>query len=622
MEPNQTAASYTVTARKYRPQLFGDVVGQEHISTTLTNAITHHRVHHAYLFCGPRGVGKTTTARIFARALNCARPIDGVEPCNECTSCMDILNGRSMDVIEIDGASNNSVDDIRKLRENAKYPPVHGKYKMYIIDEVHMLSTSAFNALLKTLEEPPPHLLFMFATTESHKVPATIVSRCQRFDFRRMQIDSIVKHLSSIASKENIVIDEESLIAIAKKGDGSMRDSQSIFDQVRAFCGDRIAYSEVANALHLLDEEFFFAISDAMLAKNTSMMFGLVEQVISRGYDILECLSGLQVHFRNILSVVSTGTTNLIESSTAILERYTTTAARFRQADVLRIMNMISRTEQQIKFTAQPRAVFEVLLVSLASLDDIIEISELVQEIRDAKKGGTKIGMLNSAVHATMPAPPPDVLAKRAAVAAGSPVASAPARTAAPSAHVPSAGTAAPRPQAPAVTTAARAVPEGVVTMTQAKSPATDDGGAGAIDAQTLAGRWEDFLAALPPSLASVKMILRSSQYSSVEYTDGEIHIVIHTEDFMYKDVSASKAALGTRLEKFFGANVRVRVSLAGSVTDAPTEQDAVTTPVSAEAASVPAERKPISAPEERSTVERMLVDMFGAKKIPMPGTS
>ncbi|MFM8568036.1 MAG: DNA polymerase III subunit gamma/tau [Candidatus Kapaibacterium sp.] len=611
MDPNQTAASYTVTARKYRPQLFGDVVGQEHISTTLTNAITQHRVHHAYLFCGPRGVGKTTTARILARALNCAQPVNGVEPCNDCTSCMDILNGRSMDVIEIDGASNNSVDDIRKLRENAKYPPVHGKYKMYIIDEVHMLSTSAFNALLKTLEEPPPHLLFMFATTESHKVPATIVSRCQRFDFRRMQIDAIVRHLSSIAVKEDIVIDEESLIAIAKKGDGSMRDSQSIFDQVRAFCGDRIAYGEVTGALHLLDEEFFFAISDAMRDKNTAMMFGLVEQVISRGYDILECLSGLQMHFRNILSVVSTGTTNLIESSTAILGRYTETAARFRQADVLRIMNMISRTEQQIKYTAQPRAVFEVLLVSLASLDDIVDISELVHEIRESKKGGTKIGMLSSAVHATMPSPPPDVVAKRAAVASSAPIPAA----------SPASQPALQRTSEPVSQPALKPASESA----SVKSPATGMAAevASGVDARTLHARWEDFLGALPASLASVKMTLRSAQYSSVDYGDGEVHIIIHSEEFMYKDVSASKAALSTRLEKFFGANVRVRVSLAGVVTEATQETE---TPVgvvpTAEGASRPVELIVASAPEEPSSVERYLVEAFKAKKIPMPGTS
>ncbi|MFN5867449.1 MAG: DNA polymerase III subunit gamma/tau [Candidatus Kapaibacterium sp.] len=638
MDSMQTAPAYTVTARKYRPQLFGDVVGQEHISTTLTNAITQHRVHHAYLFCGPRGVGKTTTARIFARALNCSNPISGVEPCNECSSCLDILNGRSLDVIEIDGASNNSVDDIRKLRENAKYPPVHGKYKMYIIDEVHMLSTSAFNALLKTLEEPPPHLLFMFATTESHKVPATIVSRCQRFDFRRMQIESIVHHLASIAAKEHVVIDEESLIAIAKKGDGSMRDSQSIFDQVRAFCGDTIAFSEVANALHLLDEEFFFAISDAMLEKNTAIMFGLVDQVVSKGYDIHECLSGMQMHFRNILSVVSTGSTHLIESSSAILERYTASAARFRQAEVLRIMSMISRTEQQLKLSAQPRALFEVLLVSLASLDDIVEISELVREIREAKKGGTKVNMLSSAVHATTPVPPPEVIAKRAAAAeartmlATAAASSAAATSASASMQTqPIAATrVATRPAATATTSVRNTAP-----ATDSATGSTTDSATGTVSASVLENRWDEFVSSLPPSLAGVKMALKTGQYSMVEFSDADIHVVVRSEEFMYKDISASKAALGTRLEKFYGSHVRVRVSYAGaenidtaaSAGDATVSADTTAAVGTMQgnsahgAAQSTAKGTAQGTPSEKSTVERILVEAFGAKKIPLPGT-
>lgn len=630
MDSMQTAPAYTVTARKYRPQLFGDVVGQEHISTTLTNAITQHRVHHAYLFCGPRGVGKTTTARIFARALNCSNPIGGVEPCNVCSSCLDILNGRSLDVIEIDGASNNSVDDIRKLRENAKYPPVHGKYKMYIIDEVHMLSTSAFNALLKTLEEPPPHLLFMFATTESHKVPATIVSRCQRFDFRRMQIESIVNHLAAIAAKEHVVIDEESLIAIAKKGDGSMRDSQSIFDQVRAFCGDTIAFSEVANALHLLDEEFFFAISDAMLGKNTAIMFGLVDQVVSKGYDIHECLSGMQMHFRNILSVVSTGSTHLIESSSAILERYTASAARFRQAEVLRIMSMISRTEQQLKLSAQPRALFEVLLVSLASLDDIVEISELVREIREAKKGGTKVNMLSSAVHATTPVPPPEVIAKRAAAAEARTILAQAAPSAAatniqPQPPQPIAATrVAPRPAATAASAGA-SVKDQSSTATSGAVPASGSAIA-SVSASILEQRWDEFVSSLPPSLAGVKMALKTGKYSMVEFSDADIHVVVHSEEFMYKDISASKAALGTRLEKFYGSHVRVRVSYAGAENpdaalpagDASAHSDSAA--VSAKQGTS-AQSTSQSTPSEKSTVERILVDAFGAKKIPLPGT-
>jgi DNA polymerase-3 subunit gamma/tau len=253
---------FIVTARKWRPQQFKDVIGQEHITTTLRNAIHTGRIHHAYLFCGPRGVGKTTTARILARAVNCLDPHDN-EPCNVCSSCKAILENKSLDIIEIDGASNNSVDDVRKLRENAKYPALDGKYRLYIIDEVHMLTTSAFNALLKILEEPPSHLLFVFATTEPHKVPATILSRCQRFEFKRMKNADIIKQISIIAEKDGLVIDDEAMLTIARKADGSMRDAESLLDQIVAFCGKTINYTEMADALHLIDTEFFFRICNS-----------------------------------------------------------------------------------------------------------------------------------------------------------------------------------------------------------------------------------------------------------------------------------------------------------------------------------------------------------------------
>ncbi|MFC2130637.1 DNA polymerase III subunit gamma/tau [Bacteroidota bacterium] len=376
---------YLVTARKWRPLQFKDIVGQEHISITLQNAIKSGRIHHAYLFSGPRGVGKTTTARIYARAINCTDP-NGSEPCNKCESCESILNGRSLDVIEIDGASNNSVDDIRKLRENAKYPPLSGRYKMYIIDEVHMLSTSAFNALLKTLEEPPPHLLFVFATTEAHKVIPTILSRCQRFDFRRMETDSIVNKIKYIAEQENVAIDEESLIAIAKKADGSMRDAESTFDQVVAFCGTDIKYSGLANALHLVDRDFFFRISSSIKNKDVRDIFALTNDVINRGYDLQECLSGLLEHFRNILTVNVTGLSELIEGSANIREKYKGEAEKFSKADTLRFMNLTATTEQALRYASQPRIRFELALIQMASMDSSIEISELIKELKDLKK--------------------------------------------------------------------------------------------------------------------------------------------------------------------------------------------------------------------------------------------
>lgn len=394
MEEISEQQEFLVTARKWRPLSFSSVVGQQHITTTLQNAVKSGRIHHAYLFSGPRGVGKTTTARILARAINCTNPQADNEPCNECVSCKSIIEGRALDVIEIDGASNNSVDDIRGLRENSRYLPTSGKYKIYIIDEVHMLSTSAFNALLKTLEEPPAHLLFIFATTEPHKVLPTILSRCQRFEFKRMEIDDIVYQLKEIASKENIEIDEKSLVTIAKKGDGSMRDSQSIFDQVIAFCGDNVDYSKMSDALHLIDIDFYFRITDDIKTKNLSDIFILTKQILDKGYDLKETMEGLVEHIRNILTIKVTDTAGLVETSKEGIMQYKRTAEQFSQNDLLRLLVIASNAESQLKYAAQPRIKFETSLLQMAAIDSTAQISELIGEIRDLKKNS------NSAVTA------------------------------------------------------------------------------------------------------------------------------------------------------------------------------------------------------------------------------
>lgn len=375
---------FIATARKWRPLRFDEIVGQEHITTTLKNAVLLNRLHHAFLFSGPRGVGKTTTARILARVVNCKNPIDA-EPCNECDSCRAILEGHSLDVIEIDGASNNSVDDIRTLRENAKYPPSLGKYKLYIIDEIHMLSTSAFNALLKILEEPPKHLIFVFATTEPHKVLPTIMSRCQRFEFRRMEIETIKNQIQKIAQNEGIQIDELSLFTIAKKADGSMRDAQSIFDQFVASSGKTIIYEKIKDVLHLIDTEYFFRVSDAILNRHLPAVFEISQELAYNGYDYFEFISGLVEHFRNIFTLKVTKNEKLLSVPSTIIPKYIENSEKFKEKDLLRILNLIAYAEQQLKFTSQPKIRLELLLAQLIEMPSVTEITELIAKINELK---------------------------------------------------------------------------------------------------------------------------------------------------------------------------------------------------------------------------------------------
>jgi len=377
--------SYQVTARKWRPLIFDDVVGQDHVTNTLRNAIASSRVAHAYIFSGTRGCGKTTTARILARALNCLSPVNQ-NPDNTCEICKEIIEGRSLDVIEIDGASNRGVEEIRNLRDSVRYTPTHGSYKIYIIDEVHMLTKEAFNALLKTLEEPPTHVIFIFATTEVHKVPMTILSRCQRFDFRRISVEEIIKTLTTIAKAEKITIEENALMVIAKRADGSLRDAQSIFDQVRSFCGTDIKTNELLKAFNVVDQEIYFRVSDILKNHDVRGAIQIIDEVIKSGYDLREFISGLAEHLRNLLIVRSTESTQIIEISEHYKKRYEAAAHQFKEQDILRYIKQTNELEQALKWAVQPRYHLEAGLIQMVKMDSSLQIGELLQQIELLKK--------------------------------------------------------------------------------------------------------------------------------------------------------------------------------------------------------------------------------------------
>ncbi|MBN1398356.1 MAG: DNA polymerase III subunit gamma/tau [Bacteroidetes bacterium] len=377
--------SYQVTARKWRPLVFDDVVGQNHVTNTLRNAIASKRVAHAYIFSGTRGCGKTTTARILARALNCLSPVNQ-NPDNTCEICKEIIEGRSLDVIEIDGASNRGVEEIRNLRDSVRYTPAHGSYKIYIIDEVHMLTKEAFNALLKTLEEPPAHVIFIFATTEVHKVPMTILSRCQRFDFRRIAVEEIIKTLATIAKAESITIDEEALMVIAKRADGSLRDAQSIFDQVRSFCGTEIKADELLKAFNVVDQDIYFRVTDILKNHNVKDAIRIIDEVIKSGYDLREFTSGLAEHLRNLLIVTSTGSAQMIEVSEHYKKKYEAAVKQFSEQDILRYIKQTNELEQTLKWAVQPRYRLEAGLIQMVKMDDSLQIGELLRQIELLKK--------------------------------------------------------------------------------------------------------------------------------------------------------------------------------------------------------------------------------------------
>ena len=367
--------NYIVSARKYRPSTFESVVGQRALTTTLKNAIATQKLAHAYLFCGPRGVGKTTCARIFAKTINCMTPTADGEACNQCESCVAFNEQRSYNIHELDAASNNSVDDIRQLVEQVRIPPQIGKYKVYIIDEVHMLSASAFNAFLKTLEEPPRHAIFILATTEKHKILPTILSRCQIYDFNRISVEDTVNHLSYVASKEGISAEPEALNVIAMKADGGMRDALSIFDQVVSFTGGNITYKSVIDNLNVLDYEYYFRLTDCFLANKVSDALLLFNDVLNKGFDGSHFITGLSSHFRDLLVGKDPVTLPLLEVGASIRQRYQEQAQKCPLPFLYKAMKLCNECDLNYRISKNKRLLVELTLIQVAQLT--IEVDDV-----------------------------------------------------------------------------------------------------------------------------------------------------------------------------------------------------------------------------------------------------
>jgi DNA polymerase-3 subunit gamma/tau len=406
-------APYEVIARKWRPQVFQDVVGQEHVTQTLINAIKANRIAHAYIFGGPRGVGKTSVARIFAKAVNCSEGEPGT-PCNRCRSCLEITEGSSVDVQEIDGASNRGIDEIRELRENIRYLPSSGKYRVYIIDEVHMLTLPAFNALLKTLEEPPSHVKFIFATTESHKVPVTILSRCQRFDFKRIPLERLVEQLKKICDKEGINVGEASLRLVARAAEGSMRDAQSLLDQVISFAGFDVHEDTARHILGIISSDILLSASAAVIEGDIEECLKIVDRLYSQGYDLKEFYKNLMEQFRNLLFSALIPDFRPGDATEGEAMEIRAQARKAGETRLKTALDILIHREESLRQTSHPKLILEATLIKLCTIGDLLSVGEILNKIAMLEKGfatpyhagRVTEGGVSSSGPATLPPPP------------------------------------------------------------------------------------------------------------------------------------------------------------------------------------------------------------------------
>jgi DNA polymerase-3 subunit gamma/tau len=402
LQPYITMDNFIVSARKYRPATFNTVVGQAHITNTLKNAIKTGHLAQAFLFCGPRGVGKTTCARILAKTINCTNRTADTEACDKCESCESFNSGASLNVSELDAASNNSVDDIRNLVDQVRYAPQLGTHKVYIIDEVHMLSQAAFNAFLKTLEEPPKHAIFILATTEKHKIIPTILSRCQIFDFNRIQIEDIANHLAYIAKNENITAETDALHIIAQKADGALRDACSIFDQIVSFTGNNVTYKAVIENLNILDYDYYFQVTDAILAENIAQALLLFNEILNNGFDGHNFIAGMGDHLRNLLVSKDVETIQLLEVGNNIKDKYKEQSGKCSLSFLIKGLTILNKTDIHYKSSKNQRLQVELALMQLCSINSIGTDTEKKNDLAQPQIKG---GIVNASTNITIPAP-------------------------------------------------------------------------------------------------------------------------------------------------------------------------------------------------------------------------